>query len=78
MPHNTLFIKIEQAPPTARELETKVGLLVRYDGQGMSGPVEFGTDQVLSTLDIDGIVITYPDGSQVAWPQGDPRWHLDE
>jgi hypothetical protein len=52
--------------------------MVRYDGVGISGPVEIGAEQVLTTLDIDGVVITYPDGSLVAWPPEDPRWHLDE
>jgi hypothetical protein len=77
VPHTTLFISVEQGPPNAKSPKTKVGLMVRYDGRGMSGPVEFGTDQILTTLDIDGVVITYPDGTKAAWP-ADERWKLDD
>ena len=78
MPHNTLFIKVSQIPSNPKGSETKVRLMVRYDAVGMSGPIEFSPEQILATLNIDGIVVTYPDGSLVAWPPEDPRWRLDD
>jgi hypothetical protein len=52
--------------------------MVRYDGGGVSGPVELAAEQILTTLNIDGVVIAYPDGSQAVWPPKDSRWRLDE
>jgi len=60
MPHNTLFIKVSQTPANPKLARTKVGLLVRYDGVGISGPVELGGEQVLTTLDIDGWSLPIP------------------